>query len=39
MPWRTQFSVLTDADALAIARYILSVAPVRTTPSATQKGR
>jgi hypothetical protein len=39
MPWRTQFSALTDADALAIARYVRSVAPVRTTPPAAPKGR
>ena len=29
MPWRTQFSGLTNADMLAIARYVLSVAPAR----------
>jgi mono/diheme cytochrome c family protein len=29
MPWRTQYKDLTDADALAIATYLKSLAPVR----------
>ena len=30
MPWRTQFADLTDADAHAIAVYLLTVPPVHT---------
>jgi len=31
MPWRTQFAALTEADAQAIAAYLLTVPPVHRT--------
>lgn len=39
MPWRTQFSALSEADMLAIARYILSVPPAPAMPPATPRAQ
>jgi cytochrome c553 len=39
MPWRTQYADLTDADARAIAVYLLTVPPVHGTGSANESSR
>lgn len=39
MPWRTQFSGLTNDDMLAIARYVLAVAPAQAEKPAAARSR